>query len=145
MTGEISTARDAAGVAVLTIDRPEKRNALSLQIKAGLAEAVSRCEADPEVRAIVLTGAGGVFVAGTDIAEMADMSPLDHLHARTDRVFRVLRACTKPCIAAVESYAFGGGCELALSCDLIIAGRGAFAQPEIRLGIMPGAGGTQGR
>jgi enoyl-CoA hydratase/carnithine racemase len=129
---------------LLTIERAAKRNALSLHIKAELADAVSRCAADPEVRAIVLTGAGGVFVAGTDVAEMVEMNPLDHVHAQTDRVFTALRNCSKPLIAAVEAYALGGGCELALCCDIVIAGSSArFGQPEIRLGIMPGAGGTQ--
>jgi enoyl-CoA hydratase len=139
-----SAAGATAGVTVITINRPEKRNALSLGIKAELAAAVLACEADTAVRVIVLTGAGGVFVAGTDVAEMVDMSSLDHARLQTDRVFAVLRDCSKPIIAAVESYALGGGCELALSCDIVVAAKSArFAQPEIRLGIIPGAGGTQ--
>ncbi|WP_129781839.1 enoyl-CoA hydratase-related protein [Peristeroidobacter soli] len=144
LDGRVSSNREPGGVALLTIERAAKRNALSLHIKAELADAVSRCAADPEVRAIVLTGAGGVFVAGTDVAEMVEMNPLDHVHAQTDRVFTALRNCSKPLIAAVEAYALGGGCELALCCDIVIAGSSArFGQPEIRLGIMPGAGGTQ--
>ena len=99
---------------------------------------------DVEIAAIVLTGDGGYFVAGTDIAEMADMRPTDHVRHDTDRVFHVLRQSPKPVIAAVEGYALGGGCELALACDLIVAADDAkFGQPEIRVGIMPGAGGTQ--
>ena len=94
--------------------------------------------------AIVLTGEGGYFAAGTDIAEMAEMRPTDHLRLDTDRVFHVVRQSPKPVIAAVEGYALGGGCELALACDLIVAADDAnFGQPEIRVGIMPGAGGTQ--
>ena len=92
----------------------------------------------------MLTGDGGYFVAGTDIAEMAEMRPTDHVRLETDRVFHVVRQSPKPVIAAVEGYALGGGCELALACDLIVAADDAkFGQPEIRVGIMPGAGGTQ--
>jgi enoyl-CoA hydratase/carnithine racemase len=132
------------GVAVLTIDRPDRLNALNLQVKQLIERVLSELINDPGVRVIVLTGANGVFVAGTDISEMVDMSPTDHEVLATSRVFQVLRNCPKPLIAAVERYALGGGMELALACDLIIAGEGArFAQPEIKVGIMPGAGGTQ--
>lgn len=134
----------ADGVGVITIDRPERRNALNLEVKEGIARAVEALAADEAVRVIVLTGAGGTFVAGTDIAEMEGMRPADHATLATDRVFTVLRSCPKVVIAAVEGYALGGGCELALCCDLIVAGEGAkLGQPEIRVGIMPGAGGTQ--
>ncbi|WP_339542932.1 enoyl-CoA hydratase-related protein [Pseudomonas sp. JAI120] len=132
------------GCAVITLDRSERRNALNLEIKNLIADAIVELENDSSVHAIIITGAGGYFVAGTDIAEMADMTPLQHSLQATGRVFEVLRACPKPLIAAVEGYALGGGCELALSCDIIIAGRSArFGQPEINVGIMPGAGGTQ--
>jgi enoyl-CoA hydratase len=105
---------------------------------------VEELAADPAVRVVVLTGAGGFFVAGTDIAEMAAMSPTEHGLRETDRMFTVLRRFPKTLIAAVEGYALGGGCELALACDMIVAGGNAkFGQPEIRVGIMPGAGGTQ--
>jgi enoyl-CoA hydratase/carnithine racemase len=113
-------------------------------VKNLIADAVIELDANPGIHAIIITGAGGYFVAGTDIAEMADMTPLQHSLQATGRVFEVLRGCGKPLIAAVEGYALGGGCELALSCDIIIAGRSArFGQPEINVGIMPGAGGTQ--
>jgi enoyl-CoA hydratase len=136
--------RPHEGIAVLTIDRPERRNALSLEVKGLLTEQLNALIADDAVRVMVLTGAGGVFVAGTDIAEMANMSPVDHERLQTGHVFTVLRQCPKPVIAAVEGYALGGGCELALCCDMIIAAEGArFGQPEIRVGIMPGAGATQ--
>jgi enoyl-CoA hydratase len=131
-------------VGIVTIARPERRNALNLQVKREIVEHLQALAADLEVAAIVLTGDGGYFVAGTDIAEMADMSPTDHLRLGTDRVFHVVRQSFKPVIAAVEGYALGGGCELALACDLIVAADDAkFGQPEIRVGITPGAGGTQ--
>jgi enoyl-CoA hydratase/carnithine racemase len=134
----------ADGIATVTIDRPARRNALNMTVKRQLADAVARCSADPAVRVVVLTGAGGFFVAGTDIVEMEAMRPGDHLEQETDRVFIVLRQCPKILVAAVEGYALGGGCELALCCDMIVAGAGArLGQPEIRVGIMPGAGGTQ--
>jgi enoyl-CoA hydratase/carnithine racemase len=134
----------ADGVAVVTLNRPERRNALNLDLKARLAEAVLTLAADAGIRVIVLTGAGGCFIAGTDIAEMEPMRPAQHQAFGTDRVFTVLRRCPKILIAAVEGYALGGGCEVALCCDMIVAGENArFGQPEIRVGIMPGAGGTQ--
>ena len=131
-------------VATITINRPERRNALSMAVKRELQAAIEALSADRSVRVIVLTGASSYFVAGTDIAEMATMTPADHVALDTGGVFRALRASEKMTIAAVEGYALGGGCELALCCDLIVAGEGArFGQPEIRVGIMPGAGGTQ--
>lgn len=132
------------GVAVITIDRPHRRNALNLDVKRRLTDAVLALGADGAVRVIVLTGAGGYFVAGTDIDEMAAMTPTSHTLDATDLVFTTLRHSSKPIIAAVEGYALGGGCELALACDLIVAAESArFGQPEIKVGIMPGAGGTQ--
>jgi enoyl-CoA hydratase len=131
-------------VGILTIDRPERRNALNLQVKQEIIDQLKALEQDPGISAVVLTGSGGYFVAGTDIAEMSTMRPNDHVRLDTDRVFHVVRQLTKPVIAAVEGYALGGGCELALACDIIIAAEDAkFGQPEIRVGIMPGAGGTQ--
>jgi enoyl-CoA hydratase/carnithine racemase len=132
------------GVAVVTIDRPRRRNALNLDVKRRLTDAVRTLGADDTVKVIVLTGANGYFVAGTDIDEMTDMTPTSHTLDATDLVFTTLRHSSKPLIAAVEGYALGGGCELALACDLIVAADGAkFGQPEIKVGIMPGAGGTQ--
>jgi enoyl-CoA hydratase/carnithine racemase len=133
-----------AAVGVVTIARPERRNALNLQVKQDLVEHLQAMELDPEVAVVVLTGSDGYFVAGTDIAEMATMRPTDHVRLQTDRVFHVVRQLAKPVIAAVEGYALGGGCELALACDIVVAAEDAkFGQPEIRVGIMPGAGGTQ--
>ena len=140
----MTSHRVGDGIAVLTINRPERRNALNLDVKRRLADIVEELAADPTVRVVVLTGARGVFVAGTDIAEMAAMTPTEHSLRETDRMFTVLRRFPKTLIAAVEGYALGGGCELALACDMIVAGgKAKFGQPEIRVGIMPGAGGTQ--
>lgn len=104
--------RDADGVAVVTIDRPERRNALNLEVKSRIAEVVSELVADDTVRVIVLTGSGDYFVAGTDIAEMATMTPAQHVTLGTDHVFNVMRRCPKPLIAALEGYALGGGLSL---------------------------------
>jgi enoyl-CoA hydratase/carnithine racemase len=137
-----SERRGAVGV--ITIARPERRNALNLQVKQDLVEQLTAMEIDVDVAVVVVTGSDGCFVAGTDIAEMSTMRPIDHVRLQTDRVFHVVRQLAKPVIAAVEGYALGGGCELAMACDIIIAGEDAkFGQPEIRVGIMPGAGGTQ--
>lgn len=141
---EFVSVATQARAAVVTLSRPARRNALNLQVKRELVDALEGALADAEVAAIVLTGAGGYFVAGTDIAEMADMRPIDHVLQRSGHLFEVVRGASKPIIAAVEGYALGGGCELALACDLIVAAEDArFGQPEIKVGIMPGAGGTQ--
>ena len=143
MAESVRSAREGA-VATVVIDRPERRNALDVRLKRELADALAAAFADPAIAVVVLTGSGGYFVAGTDIAELRDMRPLDHLRLGSEDLFRVVRDAPKPVIAAVEGYALGGGCELALSCDLIVAAEDArFGQPEIRVGIMPGAGGTQ--
>ena len=132
------------GVFVLTIDRPARRNALNLAIKDRIAEIIDELDVQPAARVIVLTGGPDVFAAGTDVAEMAALTPTEHTIQVTDRMFTAIRRCETPVIAAVEGYALGGGCELAMSCDLIIAGDSSrFGQPEIRVGVMPGAGGTQ--
>lgn len=131
-------------VGILTINRPERRNALNLQVKQELCDGIGALEQDSGIAVIVITGAGGYFVAGTDVAEMASMTPMEHVRLQTDLVFQVVRRAAKPVIAAIEGYALGGGCELALACDLVIAADDArLGQPEIRVGIMPGAGGTQ--
>ncbi|EJN09991.1 enoyl-CoA hydratase-related protein [Herbaspirillum sp. YR522] len=136
--------RPQPAIAIITIDRPERRNALNLRVKNLLADMLQSLAGEADLRVIILTGAGSYFVAGTDIGEMLDMTPTSHTLQATDRVFHALRASDKVLVAAVEGYALGGGCELALCCDLIVAGASArFGQPEIRVGIMPGAGGTQ--
>jgi enoyl-CoA hydratase len=133
------------GVAFVTIDRPDARNALSFALLDELAEALEELDRDGRTRAVVLTGSGErAFAAGADIVELADQTP-DRL--RAERHFEAwdrLWAIGLPLIAAVRGFALGGGCELAMSCDLIVAGDDAqFGQPEIRIGVMPGAGGTQ--
>ena len=141
---ELVNTRRHGRVGIIAIDRPERRNALNLQVKQEIVERLQALAGDDDVAVVVLTGEGGYFVAGTDIAEMEAMRPTDHVRLETDRVFHTVRQCPKPVIAAVEGYALGGGCELALACDMIVAADDAqFGQPEIRVGIMPGAGGTQ--
>jgi enoyl-CoA hydratase/carnithine racemase len=142
--GEVAVRTACEGVAIVTINRPERRNALNMEVKTRIADAITALTAENSIRVIILTGAGRYFVAGTDIAEMLSMTSTDHINLETDRVFKTLRKCPKILMAAVEGYALGGGCELALCCDMIIAGENAkFGQPEIKVGIMPGAGGTQ--
>lgn len=133
------------GVALVTIDRPGALNALDRSVMAGLVEAFRALDADPACRCIVLTGSGTrAFAAGADIKEMADQSPESLARTGGFQRWEELRAIGLPIVAAVRGYALGGGCELAMSCDLVVAGEDAvFGQPEIALGIIPGAGGTQ--
>jgi len=134
----------ADGVAVVRLHRPEATNALSLRLQAQLSQAFTELAADDAVRCIVLTGGEQVFAAGGDIKGLLEADPIEILQRHTERVWAPIQHCPKPVIAAVCGYAFGGGAELAMHCDIIIAGEGAsFAQPEIRIGIMPGIGGTQ--
>ncbi len=141
---DVSVEETRPGVFQVTIDRPERRNALNVAVKQRVADIVESLDGDAAAYVIVITGTGGYFVAGTDVAEMQSLTPTEHTLRATDRMFTALRRCAKPVIAAVEGYALGGGCELAMSCDLIVAGEAArFGQPEVRLGVMPGAGGTQ--
>lgn len=134
----------AAPIAIVTLNRPKVLNALSPELIREVTAALGELDADPEVRAVVLTGGPKVFAAGADIADMADRTAVDQLHRDQTGRWSGVAAFTKPLIAAVNGYALGGGCELALMCDLIIAGDTArFGQPEVNLGIIPGAGGTQ--
>ena len=132
------------GVAVVRLNRPQATNALSLHLQALLSQAFTQLAADPAVRVIVLTGGEKVFAAGGDIKSMEGAGPIEIMQRHTERVWAPIERCPKPIIAAVCGYAFGGGAELAMHCDIILAGEGAsFSQPEIRIGIMPGIGGTQ--
>jgi len=131
-------------VGVVTLNRPRVLNALSPTLVGELNDALGRLDADPEVRAAVLTGGPRVFASGADIGDMSERSPVEQLQRDQTGRWGPVAAFTKPLIAAVNGYALGGGCELALMCDLIVAGDSArFGQPEINLGIIPGAGGTQ--
>lgn len=143
---EVLVERDGA-VGVVTLNRPQALNALSIPLMKQVAAAFASFEADDSIRVIVLAGSARAFAAGADIGEMKDLASAkaaqsalaDHL-ARWDAVGR----CGKPTIAAVSGFALGGGCELAMACDIIIASDTAvFGQPEILIGVIPGAGGTQ--
>ena len=133
-------------VAILTIERPEALNALNSQVLSDLDEAISKVEAADDVFAVILTGAGRSFVAGADIGEMVNFSARDgkKFGVHGGGVFLRLENMSKPVIAAVNGFALGGGCELAMSCDIRLASEKAkFGQPEVGLGITPGFGGTQ--
>src|SRR2546421_2745577 len=133
-----------APIATVTLNRPKVLNALSPDLIRELTTAMSDLDADESVRAVVLTGGSKVFAAGADIGDMADQGPVDQLLRDQTGRWAPLAGFKKPLVAAVNGYALGGGCEVALMCDLLIAGETArFGQPEINLGIIPGAGGTQ--
>ncbi len=131
-------------VATVTLNRPKALNALNAPLMAELADALTRLDADEAVRCIVLTGNERAFAAGADIKEMAGASPVTMLTRTTLSGFDAVRRVSKPVIAAVSGFALGGGCELAMACDMIVASETArFGQPEINIGVIPGAGGTQ--
>ena len=141
---EVLVEFPADGVAVVRLNRPEATNALSLPLQAQLSQAFIDLAADTRVRCIILTGGEQVFAAGGDIKGLLNADPIEILQRHTELVWAPIQHCPKPVIAAVCGYAFGGGAELAMHCDIILAGEGAsFALPEIRIGIMPGIGGTQ--
>src|SRR2546421_805749 len=131
-------------VGIVTLNRPNALNALNFELVGEVAEALMEFERDESIRCIVITGAGEkAFAAGADIKEMSDKSPIDMMMGGFEAWERIKRV-RKPMIAAVGGYALGGGCELAMHCDMIVASENArFGQPEILLGVIPGAGGTQ--
>src|SRR6187549_737472 len=133
------------GVALVTLDRPEVLNALDYRTLGELADALEELDGDESVRCVVITGAGDrAFAAGADIKEMADATPVTLIAANNFARWERLRRVRNPLIAAVRGFALGGGCELAMACDMVVAADDAtFGQPEIKIGIMPGAGGTQ--
>ncbi|MCC4116145.1 enoyl-CoA hydratase [Aromatoleum toluclasticum] len=136
--------RPSPQIAVVRLNRPEARNALNQQVRMQLAEHFTTLGRDPEVRAIVLTGGDKYFAAGADLREMAEAGAIEIMLRNTHRLWGAIASCPKPVIAAVNGFAWGGGCELAMHADIIVAGEGAsFCQPEVKVGIMPGAGGTQ--
>jgi enoyl-CoA hydratase len=131
-------------IAIVTLNRPKELNALNIYLVGELATALEELDRDEAIRCIVLTGAGDrAFAAGADIKEMSEKSPIDMMVGGFGAWQRISRIHT-PMIAAVGGYALGGGCELAMHCDMIVASEDArFGQPEIKIGIIPGAGGTQ--
>jgi enoyl-CoA hydratase/carnithine racemase len=144
MSDEVILERPSKHVAVIRLNRPEARNALNGVVRQRLAEHFTNLGSDEETRCIVLTGGDKVFAGGADIRDMVERTPVEMLAGHGERLWQRIASCPKPVIAAVNGYAFGGGCELAMQADIIIAGDGAsFAQPEVKVGIMPGAGGTQ--
>lgn len=133
------------GVALVTVNRPDVRNAISQEVQADLRSALAELGDDDEVRAVVFTGAGDrAFVAGADIQRLSGYTSETALQSRLQRLFDDLEAFPKPTIAAVNGFALGGGCELAMACDIrIVAQSARFGLPETALAILPGAGGTQ--
>jgi len=143
-TLKVDTADDGA-IRIVTLNRPEKRNAISRQMVGELHAFLDDLEASEDVRAVVIQSASPkVFAAGADIRELVDRDRDDALLRINARIFRRIEEQPVPVVAAVRGYALGGGCELALACDLRVAARGAqFGQPEVGLGILPGAGAVQ--
>jgi len=131
-------------IGIVRLNRPKVLNALNIELMRELVEALRVLEADEAIRCLILTGDEKAFAAGADIREMAEASAVEMLYRNTTALWDQIQALSKPIIAAVSGYALGGGCELALVCDLIVASETArFAQPELNIGVIPGAGGTQ--
>ncbi len=136
--------RPAAGVGLVRLNRPRALNALNGPLMDGLMDALAEMDRDSAIRCMVIVGSDRAFAAGADISEMAQATPAEMIEMAFIARWERLRAIRKPVIAAVSGFALGGGCELALACDLIVASESAvFGQPEINLGVIPGAGGTQ--
>ncbi len=131
-------------VGLIRLNRPQAMNALNTDLLGELRDALKAFVADESVGALVITGSERVFAAGADIKEMADATPEDMQKRNSLELFDYIRKIKKPIIAAVSGYALGGGCEMALACDMIVAAETArFGQPEVTIGVIPGAGGTQ--
>ena len=134
------------GIAYVTVNRPKSLNALSKEVLSELRAAFAKVDADPEAKVAILTGEGRAFVAGADISQMVDLTGIDgqEMMKQGAAVMEFIENISKPVIAAVNGFALGGGCELAMACDIRIASQQAkFGQPEVNLGIIPGFGGTQ--
>jgi enoyl-CoA hydratase len=141
---DINLDRPAEGVLLITLNRPDARNALRNNTLREIADALRNAADDNAVRAVVITGGPKIFAAGADIKEMAQLGPIEALTDIRPEYWKTISAFPKPLLAAVNGYALGAGCELAMHVDIVIAGKGArFGQPEINLGTIPGAGGTQ--
>ncbi|QID18803.1 enoyl-CoA hydratase [Nitrogeniibacter mangrovi] len=145
MTPEHILVETRGRVGLITLNRPKALNALNDALVDEIGQALDRFEADDEIGAVVITGSEKAFAAGADIGAMAGFSYMDaYLGDYITRNWERVKTCRKPIIAAVAGFALGGGCEMAMACDIIIAADTArFGQPEVKLGILPGAGGTQ--
>lgn len=131
-------------IALIQLNRPKELNALNLELMQELKQALIELDNNPEVRVIIITGNERAFAAGADIKQMANKNAIDMLYIDQFSTWDQIRKTSKPIIAAVSGFALGGGCELAMLCDMIVASETAkFGQPEIKIGVMPGAGGTQ--
>ena len=136
--------RPSNDIVVLRLNRPQLRNALNIEIRMRLADEVACHAADADIRCLIITGSDVAFAAGADIGEMAEAGPVEVMARNVQKYWRAIMDCPKPVIAAVEGFALGGGLELALCADIIVAGEGArLGLPEVKLGILPGGGGTQ--
>jgi enoyl-CoA hydratase len=136
--------RPSDAIVVFRLNRPQVRNALNLEVRARLADEVTRHADDPAVRCLIITGSDTVFAAGADIGQMAEAGPVEIMARNLQKYWRTIMDCPKPVIAAIEGFALGGGLELALCADIIVAGEGArLGLPEVKLGILAGGGGTQ--
>jgi enoyl-CoA hydratase/carnithine racemase len=143
-TEAVRYAKTAEHVAVMRIDQPRTRNALSTEVLTGLSAGLDSAEHDDDVRAVVITGGPQFFASGADIRQLRDTTAAGYLLSERQSAWLRFARFPKPMVAAASGYVLGGGCELALLCDLVVASDTAvFGQPEIRLGIIPGAGGTQ--
>ena len=135
---------DNSRIVTVTLQRPEVKNAINLAMVNELHQAFDELSGDPEIGAIILTGAGKDFAAGADIAELRERKAPEALAAINSTLFSKIENCPAPVIAAIKGFALGGGCEMSLACDLRIGGDSTrMGQPEVNLGIIPGAGGTQ--
>jgi enoyl-CoA hydratase len=136
--------RPSNDIVVFRLNRPQVRNALNLEVRVRLADEVTRFGADADIRCLIITGSDAAFAAGADISEMAEVGPVEVMARNVQKYWRAITDCPKPLIAAVEGFALGGGLELALCADIIVAGEGArLGLPEVKVGILPGGGGTQ--
>jgi enoyl-CoA hydratase len=139
----VEIERDGA-VGVVLLNRPEALNALSGELMGALVSALEELDGDASIRCIVVGGSERVFAAGADVGELAAATPIELYDSRRIDRWDAIRALRTPLVAAVSGYCLGGGCELAMACDIIVASEAAqFGQPEINLGVLPGAGGTQ--
>ena len=141
---QVLLERPSDAIAIVRLNRPEVRNALNLTIRQEMAEIFRTLAEDRKLRCVVLTGNDQAFAAGADIADMSQIDAIEMFHRHTERLWAAVGECPVPVIAAVNGFALGGGLELAMHADIIIAGKSAqLGQPEVKVGIMPGAGGTQ--